>query len=65
MRRVFFSSNALLIANSHVVLPQNLLMSEIEQRLDRGSMVWQQDEAAPRLVHIVFNFWMRSVDWSL
>jgi hypothetical protein len=51
----FFSSNAVLTANSHVELSQNTLMSEIEQRLDLGSVVWQQDEAAPHLMHIVFN----------
>ena len=32
-------------------------MSETEQRLDLGSVVWQQDEAAPHLGHIVFSFW--------
>ena len=53
----FFSSNVLLTANGHVALSQNNLMSETEQRLDRGSVVWQQDEATPHLVHIVFNFW--------
>jgi len=53
----FPPSNALLTANSHVELSQNTLMSETKQRLDLGSVVWQQDETAPHLVHIVFNFW--------
>jgi hypothetical protein len=39
-----------------VELSQNTLMSETERRLDLGSVVWQQGEAAPHLVHIVFSF---------